>query len=379
MGITEIMWLLACVLVGMGLSVLDAQWGLHTALLEAVHALVLSALLVGCVVAHNTYPQIRRFGWPQILLGVTLLTLGAWVDILDQYDVVILGIPFGHTWQQAFIEKILGYSAGIGLIGVGFWQWLPWMVKTRHDVEALNAKLTETLTTVDERVEAERMMISRELHDDVAQRLTALGFSVQLVEATVAEAPKQGLEKVRRELSDCLKTVRQVCRNLRPDALEVLGVIPALESYLTTCREQHPAISFSITLSNHETVSQAIQQGLSLDGQLHLYRLLQESIRNAIKHSCGNRVEVMVDVTPDNQLNIAVVDNGKGLPWPADDVPTSQALVEAGHLGVAGLRERATELGGEYRLQAGPNNIGTQAAVVVPLTPQAITDLPATV
>ncbi len=371
MGITEIVWLLVCVLVGMALSVLDAYWQLHTALLEAVHALVLSMLLAGCVVAHNRYPQIRRFGWPQILLGVTLLTLGAWVDILDQYDVVILGIPFGHTWQQAFLEKILGYSAGIGLIGVGFWQWLPWMVKTRHDVEALNTKLTDTLTTVDERVEAERMTISRELHDDVAQRLTALGFSVQLVEATVEKAPREQLVAVRQELSDCLKTVRQVCRNLRPDTLEVLGVIPAVETYLTQCRQQVPAMVFELTCADKEAVGQAIQQGLSPDGQLHLYRLIQESVRNAVKHSGGDIVGVAL-VLANATLTATITDNGNGLPWAGNEAPASQALVEAGHLGVAGLRERATELGGTYRLQAGPTGQGAQVHIVVPLLPQPV-------
>jgi len=338
-------WFALFMALGVGLSLLDKQWGFDTALLEGVHATVLTGLLMGCCVAHVRYPSIRQFGWYRIVAGMALLTLGSWADILDQYPITIVGIPMGHTWQQAFIEKILGYSAGIGLVGLGFFQWVPWMLHTRERVEALNQRLTHTLTSLDERVEAERLTLSRELHDDIAQRLTALGYQVQLAEAQSNDpsAVAKIMRDMGKELSDSLKTVRSLCRNLRPESLFALGLIPALEQWLAKTCPQYPQVEVVFSAS----VLPGLDTRLGEERQLHLYRMVQESIRNALKHSGANRLLIAIAETPE-QLTATLTDNGNGLPW--DEAPTSDALVEAGHLGVAGLRERADSIGAQYTL-----------------------------
>lgn len=366
---------------GSGLAVLDVKLGLQTALLEAVHALVLSLLFVIGLIAHNRYPNIRQFGWYDILFGIGLLALGSWVDILDQVDVVILGIPMGHTWQQAFLEKILGYTVGVGFIAVGFYQWLPWMIRTRESVTQLNTQLTDTLTQLDERVEAERLAISRDLHDDVAQRLTALGFATQLCEASLNKLHLAGeqqpavtdlttkLATIRQDTSECLKTIRQVCRNLRPDQLDVIGLPSAIQNYVTEQQSRHPAITF------HTAIDVDIERqlaNLSDNALLHLYRLIQESIRNAIKHSGGNYISLVIKTTEPSVLIATITDNGHGVAWsgdtPATGAPSNAALVQAGHLGVAGLRERAEAIHGEYRLGNVAHPSSTQSGTIATIT-----------
>ncbi|MFN8614480.1 MAG: sensor histidine kinase [Vampirovibrionales bacterium] len=346
-------WFGILLAVGALLSYWDNQWRLDTLPLEALHALVLTSLCVGCWMAHCRYPSIRQFGWHRMVAGISLLTFGSWVDLLDTQPWVVFGIPMGHSWQQAFLEKIVGYTAGIGLVGLGFFQWVPWMLTTRNQMEALNDRLTQTLTRLDERIEAERLNLSRELHDDIAQRLTALGYQVQLADAQAggASGVSKLLREIGKELSDTLKSVRSLCRNLRPESLFALGLIPALEQWLSKICAQYPhtEVVFEAHVQPQLDARLAqIQQTHEEDAQLHLYRLIQESLRNALKHSGASRIHVLIQ-EQDQTLMATITDNGQGLPW-QDDVPDSETLVKQGHLGIAGLRERAERLRAQYQL-----------------------------
>lgn len=382
--VTFIITVLVLIVIGSGVALLDAYWRLNTALLESIHAVTLTILFLIGLVAHQRNPSIRQFGWYDILIGMGLLAMGSWVDILDQFDVVVLGIPMGHTWQQAFLEKILGYTVGIGFIGLGFYQWLPWMIRTRRSVERLNTQLTETLTQLDERVEEQRLSISRELHDDVAQRLTALGFTTQLCQATVqgiettskssTEKASQQLKTIQQDISESLKTIRQVCRNLRPDILDVVGFSTAVSNHIEQLANHHLEFSFNANIK--PDVDSAIST-LEDSTQLHLFRLVQESIRNSVKHSDGNTVTITAHLE-NNTIYLTVLDNGNGVFWqgnsPTTGSPDNQTLVNQGHLGVAGLRERAQAIGGEYLLGNRTNQTGAEAIIICPLTPSNLSD-----
>ncbi|MBX2861121.1 MAG: sensor histidine kinase [Vampirovibrio sp.] len=356
-------------LIGGVVAYIDNQLGFHTILVETIHALVVTGILVFCIISQYRNPQIKQFGWNNIIWGLTLLMIGSWVDILDDPPMLPwfdfdgdgdYSNSFGRSWQQAFIKKILGYTVGIGMVAVGFYQWVPWMIRTRDRIAEVNKQLKTTIMGRDDQVESARLTISRELHDDVAQRLTFLTMQVQLCQTELQKAPAKAIEtlaKIGADLSECLKSVRQISHNLRPRSLYALGFVPALEEFLEKCRTNNPGVTFNLNVALLPEDHDHIHVETLLDDRqlLHLFRVLQEGVRNAIKHSNARHIDVKVQEHV-SQYVLEVIDDGHGLPWP--EVPDDDTLVQQGHLGIAGLRERVLELGAEFQLTS-PKETGT--------------------
>jgi signal transduction histidine kinase len=370
--------LIGLTLIGAVMSYIDNMLGFQTILVESIHALVVTAILVFCLVCQYRNPEIRQFGWNKILLGVFLLMIGSWVDILDDPPTLsliqIAGIPFGRSWEQAFIKKILGYSVGIGLIAYGLFQWIPWMIETRLNVQKLNQRLSQAnkkmnrmVMSLDEHIESERLNISRELHDDVAQQLTYLNFQLQLCHKEVDQEPKKAQEHIKviaQELSEALKSVRQISGDLRPEPLYALGLIPALEQFMDKIRQQNPGTEVLLYYNplTDEDDKIRIESRFNERELLHLYRVMQESIRNAIKHGNAYQIDVYINEEA-NQFRFIIEDNGIGLPWL--EMPTADALVQDGHLGIAGLQERVKELSGKFDLTNKSQNSGARMEITV--------------
>lgn len=372
--------LILLLLGGAVLAYVDHQLGLHTILVETIHALVVTAILIFCWRCQQKYPEIQRYGWNKIVWGVAFLMIGSWIDILDDPPTLHLlnlgGVPFGRSWEQAFLKKILGYTAGIGMIAAGFFQWIPWMIEARLKVERLNQTLSQTnkhmsllLMNLDERVESERLRISRELHDDVAQQLTSLTIQMQLCEKSLTQAPettRESLVKLRGDVSDALKSVRHISQNLRPESLYSLGLIPALDQFIDKLKEDSPeGLSFNIQVNNHHTDDDpcdSFESRFSDRELLHVFRLIQEGVRNAVKHSEARHIQITLSEFPDHCI-IDVDDNGKGLPWKA--LPQDDTLVQQGHLGVAGMHERASEIDAKLSLITRPDFDGTRLEIVI--------------
>ncbi len=364
----------ALLLVGALLAYIDNRLGFLNILVESVHALLVTALLVFALVCQVRYPDIRHFGWNRIVLGIAFLMVGSWIDILDDPPMLeffhIAGTPFGRSWQQAFVKKILGYSAGIGLIAYGFFTWIPWMVETRLNVQRLNQRLSQAnqnmnriLMSLDEHVESERLTISRELHDDVAQRLTFLNVQVQLCQKAVdkgREAVLENLRAIGQEISEVLRRVRQVSRDLRPEPLYALGLVPALEQFIDKTLNQLPEeTKVEVNYQPLPDGAGRVRLESRFDERelLHLYRILQEGIRNALRHGRALHVSLAIVETLE-AFRFVLADNGAGLPWKT--MPLDTELVQEGHLGIAGMKERVNELSGSFCLenrQDGPGAI----------------------
>lgn len=373
-------------IIGGSLAYIDNQLRLNTLLLESVHALVVTTLFVFCVYYGQKYPHIRHFGWNSIMWGMGLLMVGTWIDILDDPPQVCaygqVSFPFGPSWQRAFLKKTFGYTIGIGLFAYGFFQWIPWMVKTRTDIHKLNQRLSSTnrnlnqaLMSLDEHVESERVNISRELHDDVAQQLTFVNVQLQLYRKELESADpdrvenaKARLSEISANVSDALKSVRQISGNLRPESLYSLGLIPALEHFMEKLQQQagNTQIDFRfIPLAGYSNSTRL--EKLASDQQLlHLFRVIQEGTRNALKHAKASHITVTLeesalpaisDSAQHFQLSIRVEDNGQGLPWP--EIPSDETLIQQGHLGIVGLKERVKALSGVFNLSNRPEKPGT--------------------
>jgi two-component system sensor histidine kinase UhpB len=181
--------------------------------------------------------------------------------------------------------------------------------------------------------EHERQRIARELHDEVGQVLTGVMLELQDPEAR---------EAVRRSLND----IRRIARELRPEALDHLGLQSALRSLLTAAAG-HDGLRVERRLDLGE-------MQLSPEVELVVYRVAQESLTNVMRHSGASEVVVALDRL-DGGLRLVVRDNGRGLgPEPIED---------AG--GITGMRERALHVGGRLTIASVPGG-GTEVRLDIP-------------
>ena len=176
--------------------------------------------------------------------------------------------------------------------------------------------------------EEERSRIARDLHDDASQRLALLAIELD-------QLPAQALADRARALSGDL---HRMAHQLHPAILDQLGLLPAARRFAAELAARH-GIAVEVT-------SEAWPETLPREAALVLYRVMQEALQNAIKHSGAARVEVVFRGGSRGGLLLRVRDGGRGF---------SLAGLEAAHgLGLAGMRERLRLVGGELRVESVP-------------------------
>jgi len=199
--------------------------------------------------------------------------------------------------------------------------------------------------------EKERSAIARELHDELGQVLTALRMdSVWMSERLKKADPKAS----QRALTMCrlidknIEDVRGMAFRLRPGVLDDLGLVDALEWY-TADFERRTEIT---CVFEHNEVS-SLSDGISTAA----YRITQEALTNVARHASANHVEVVLK-TNNGLLTLAVVDDGQGF--------DALHLSESEGLGVAGMRERATLVGGALEVHSKPQK-GARVYLKIPI------------
>ena len=200
--------------------------------------------------------------------------------------------------------------------------------------------------------EKERSAIARELHDELGQVLTALRMdSVWMYERLKATDPKAAERAITmcRLIDKNIEDVRGMAFRLRPGVLDDLGLVDALEWY-TSDFERRTEIS---CVFEHIDIP-VLNENLSTAA----YRIAQEALTNVVRHASANHVEVVLK-TNNGLLTLAVVDDGEGF--------ESQHLSESEGLGVAGMRERATLVGGALEVHSEPKK-GTRVYFNVPIS-----------
>jgi len=202
--------------------------------------------------------------------------------------------------------------------------------------------------------EQERMRIARELHDDTAQYLAALLIRLRLIRGTDDPAARDAaLDEFRTEIGEALERVRRFARGLRPPALDELGLVPALESHVRGLAE---SVGVAIRVD-----AEPIEDLLTHQAELALYRIAQEAISNAIRHAEASRVTVRI--APEGGSVVLVVqDDGVGF-----RVDEAAARDDRG-LGLFGMQERAAYMGGTVRIQSRPG-AGTTIHATIPVSP----------
>ena len=200
--------------------------------------------------------------------------------------------------------------------------------------------------------EEERTRISREIHDEIGQALTAI--SLNLTRLKTNGKPSEVKRKIRSVQSIVVKTsefIHNMSRQIHPAMLEDLGLFPALRSYVRDFQEN---TGMQVTLKFLGTSERA-----TIEQKSALYRIVQESLTNVLKHSGTRSATVMIRKSPLG-LRLNVMDNGKGF----DTTGTPGTNGKRQGLGLVGMRERARAVGASLKVVSQPGK-GTNVSVSV--------------
>ena len=181
--------------------------------------------------------------------------------------------------------------------------------------------------------EKERKRLSREIHDGPAQMMANVLMRADLIERTYRE---RGIESAIKEIKElkgtvrnALSEVRRIIYDLRPMALDDLGIVPTLKKYLSTLMEYNPGVQIHFQCYNKE-------RRLPSDYEVSIFRLVQECVNNAIKH--GKALDVWVKIEWLHKgVNVVVKDNGTGF---------DKNSIKEQSFGIIGMRERIELLKG---------------------------------
>jgi signal transduction histidine kinase len=201
--------------------------------------------------------------------------------------------------------------------------------------------------------EEQRRRLARELHDEplqlflhLARRLESLGSK-----AGVPDGVSSGLDQARLQALDAAARLRVLARDLRPPALDRLGLVPALSSLLSDVEEE-TTLSTSISV-----VGDPVRIGADLE--LGAFRIIQESVNNAIKHANAQNIDITVGFNA-RTLELSVRDDGDGFEIDGIDEQSSSGM------GLMGMRERAVILAGRLDIESVQGR-GTTVSAVLPL------------
>jgi signal transduction histidine kinase len=203
--------------------------------------------------------------------------------------------------------------------------------------------------------EEERRRLSRELHDETAQVFSAVKMELGVLREKVEPDQAARLEHVLHLIDTGIRSIRSVTNDLRPSLLDDLGLLPALRS-LVADFSQRGGIRASLA-------EPAAMPPLSREAELALFRALQEALSNVLRHAGARSVDVGISIEGGAVL-LRVADDGRGPP----DYLIPERLEETGHMGLAGMRERITALGGTVQFRR-RDHAGAQLEVIVPTKP----------
>jgi signal transduction histidine kinase len=216
---------------------------------------------------------------------------------------------------------------------------------SREELRALAASLLNTQ-------EEERRRVSRELHDELSQRMAKLQFDVERLEQQLpadADDVRKGLLKVRDQVGSVSNSVRRIAYQLHPSTLEHLGLSIALRSFVREFAERE-AIDARFTASS-------VPKNIPPEISTSLYRIAQEALRNVAKHAGKTAVTVQL-AGKAGEVRLSVRDRGIGF--------DAGAVQGRGGLGLISMHERVRLIRGEFLLKTRPGD-GVEITVRVPL------------
>jgi len=296
--------------------------------------------------------------------------------------ILVVGHPsvtYIHRRLRALIEGAQGVARGdldqrvaiggrdeFGAVASAFNSMVESLGAARQEVAQLHAQalqmreerialLQEGLTRVVKAQENERSRVARELHDQAGQGLTSLQLGLSRIEkAAPSPAIEEAAAALRALTVETMNVIRDLALDLRPSALDDLGLVPALRDFTKT---------FSSRLDIPIDFQAApLDEELPEETKVTLFRIVQEGLTNIAKHAGASRALVSLEAQ-DSSLRLVIEDDGVGF-------NVERALGQEGHksLGLFGMQERCHLLGGDLRITS-QSGKGTKLVVTVPLAP----------
>ena len=201
--------------------------------------------------------------------------------------------------------------------------------------------------------EEEKARLARELHDEMGSSLTAVNMDVMSVRQRLGEDSPLGerLARAAGALKSTVEGMRRVIEDLRPSMLEGLGLREAVRSW---AKDYADRFNIPLTIDIVDEIPL-----LPAGSPIGLFRIAQEALANAVRHSKARAIRLSMRVEEGNAI-LEVVDDGVGI------VPRPPGTKGSGH-GLLGIRERAIAMGGVSTIGAGPGGRGTEVRVRIPV------------
>jgi two-component system sensor histidine kinase UhpB len=316
-------------------------------------------ILVGATLGTYLATRIHQPNGAEILIG--FVTTGWLISVLINF--VLLKIAFHPLTQlRETMKRVQGGNPELRAPLTGQDPEADQLARAFNTMletlaESSRTRATQILTAQ----EQERKRIARELHDETSQVLTSLLISLKVLEESInGDEARQRIEDTRSLVHQTLRAIRNLSIDLRPSALDDLGLLPALRWYI---KEYQQKCKIDV-----EFVANNFKERLPSELETALYRIVQEALTNTAKYANATRARVSV-IEEQDKVTATISDNGKGfdahtllkLPWQ-----------ERG-LGLAGMHERATLLDGSLLINTEPGR-GTTIQVTIPLTRQSLSE-----
>lgn len=224
--------------------------------------------------------------------------------------------------------------------------------KAEQEIKLLNKQLRSLSNHLDNIREEERTSIAREIHDELGQQLTVFKINLAWLKSLPIEdeAERENLTTEMLALTESMiHSIRRIAHDLRPPALEDLGLAEALRIYSEEF-ELRTGISIHF-------FTELDMLDLSIETGKALYRIYQESLTNVARYANAQQVEASLDLEDENII-LSISDNGVGF--------NIEELIHKKTLGIIGMRERAVMIGGKFEIKSQPN-LGTTVLVKLPL------------
>jgi len=229
-------------------------------------------------------------------------------------------------------------------------------ITERKQAEAAEQRLQENrqLTQLIQRhIEEERRSLARELHDELGQYVTAIKtFAVGIANKTREKMPdvESNAQTIVAAANHIYDGMHNIIRQLRPGSLDNLGLSETLRDAVANWQKQNPNVRFNLNLSGKlDALGETIN--------INLYRIVQESVTNALRHAEATEINISLQQQENGDLQLIIKDNGVGMA--ICNVDQTQ------HFGVLGMRERVQALSGSFNVDSLVDE-GTSISVLIP-------------
>src|SRR2546426_7163874 len=299
-----------------------------------------------------THLNVSPYATPTSL--IIFITIGWLVSVALNF--VVLQIAFRPlTDLGKVMKRVQGGESSLRASLTGVDSQADQLASTFNMVlEALDDASRLRASQIIQAQEQERQRIARELHDETSQVLTSLLISLTLLEESVeTQEARERIADTRALAHSTLRAIRNLSIDLRPSALDDLGLLPALRWYVKEYQKK-----CSIEVEFHAT---GFKERLPAEMETALYRIVQECLTNTAKHANASRVTIILKEGKES-VHARITDDGQGFDYEALLKTPGQ---ERG-LGLAGMNERAVLLDGTLNIHS-TSDRGTIIEVSIPL------------